>query len=50
LNRALRAALIVAAIVVGVLVFSVVAVVIFFYANGGMWPGTHSDPPSYLKN
>lgn len=38
-----RAGLVVALLAVVVVVVWV-AVVVFFYLNGGMWPGTHSNP------
>ena len=30
--------------VVGVCVLVVIGAIVFFYLNGGMWPGTHSNP------
>jgi ABC-type transporter Mla subunit MlaD len=41
--------LLVALIVVGVCVLIVLGVVAFFYLNGGMWPGTHTNPARGLR-
>lgn len=40
-----RRVVLVVVIAIGVCIVVVAGIDIFFYANGGMWPGTHSNPP-----
>jgi hypothetical protein len=49
LRPAARIALVVVGAVVGVCVVAVIGTIVFFYLNGGMWPGTHSNPAHILQ-
>jgi len=48
LKPAGRLALVIVVAAVGVCVVAVIGTVVFFYLNGGMWPGTHSNPGHIL--
>jgi len=48
LKAAGRLAPVVVVTAVGVCVVAVIGTIVFFYLNGGMWPGTHSNPGHIL--